>query len=126
MKWLDFEMWSGINTARICYKRACHVLLKSTHQININCKDIYLINEIKPKLLWDPKCQSCDKLSECKDTEQCLKRHPNSCKRFNSGNGCKHGEKCAYNHKGDVKVREVTELKEKINNLEKKLWLMSA
>ena len=70
--------------------------------------------------------QICESQAECKNTEQCHKRHPKSCKRFNSGNGCKHGEKCAYNHKGDVKVREVTELKEKINNLEKKLWLMSA
>ena len=63
--------------------------------------------------------QICESQAECKNTEQCHKIHPKSFKRFNSGNGCKHGEECAYNHKGNVKVKEVTELKDKIDNLEK-------
>ena len=63
--------------------------------------------------------QICESQAECKNKEQCPKRHPKSCKRFNSGNGCKHGEECAYNHKANVKVKEVTELKDKIDNLEK-------
>ena len=63
--------------------------------------------------------QICVSQAECKNTEQCYKRHPKSCKRFNSGNGCKHGEECAYYHKSDPKVKEVTELKDKIDNLEK-------
>ena len=61
----------------------------------------------------------CESQSECKDKKQCHKRHPKSCKRFNSENGCKHGEECAYNHQVDEKFKEVNELKEKVDILEK-------
>ena len=47
------------------------------------------------------------------------KRHPKSCKRFNSGNGCKHGEECAYNHQVNENVKEVNKLKPKVDILEK-------
>ena len=61
--------------------------------------------------------QICESQLECKDTKQCRKRHPKSCKRYNSGNGCKYGEECAYNHKVDEKDKEVKELKEEVIEL---------
>ena len=56
----------------------------------------------------------------CKDINQCEKRHPKNCKKFASGNGCKHAEKCAYNHNVTKHVEEQNELKEKVGVLEKK------
>ena len=48
-----------------------------------------------------------------------MKRHPTNCKKFASGNGCKHDEKCAYTHHVTKYVKEQNGLKEKVSILEK-------
>ena len=63
----------------------------------------------------------CEGLSECKDIKRCEKRHPKNSKNHSSVNGCKHGEKCAYNHYVYKHDEESTELKEKVDMLEKKV-----
>ena len=63
--------------------------------------------------------QICDSLSKCKEMKHCQKRHPKNCKRFASGNGCRHEEKCAFNHQVTKHVVERNELKEKVVILEK-------
>ena len=61
----------------------------------------------------------CDSLSKCKEKKHCQKRHPKNCKRFASGTGCRHEEKCAYNHHESKHVEEQKDMKEKIAFLEK-------
>ena len=65
--------------------------------------------------------QICESLLRCKDINKCEKRHPKNCKKFASGNGCKHHEKCAYNHHVTKYDEEQNELKDKVGILEKKI-----
>ena len=63
----------------------------------------------------------CDSLSRCKNKNECQKRHPKRCKRFDSESSCRFKNKCAYLHQACEIDEEKKELKEKVNNLEEKV-----
>jgi hypothetical protein len=57
--------------------------------------------------------------------KSCRKRHPKQCKKFKSGDGCRFNESCAYNHLESKSDQKQDELKEIVNNLEKKVLEMT-
>ena len=68
----------------------------------------------------------CGSLSRCKDIKQCKKDIQRTAIQFTSiqftsGNGCRHGEDCAYTHSIDEHAEEGNELREKVCLLEKKV-----
>ena len=62
--------------------------------------------------------ETCDSLSKCNDINSCKKRHPKDCKRFETGEGCRFKE-CSYNHQFKSKEKDMNDLKEKVEGLEK-------
>ena len=70
--------------------------------------------------------QICEDLSGCKDIKQCEKRHPKTCKKYSSVSGCRHGEKCAYNHNVTTQDEERIKLKDKLDISEKKVADMAS
>ena len=59
--------------------------------------------------------------SSCKAIKSCSKRHPKVCKRFAAENECKFGIECSYQHIKSVKCIEQNKLKEKVEEMEKKM-----
>ena len=52
------------------------------------------------------------------DTQQCIKRHPRTCKFFKEFKRCKFNQYCSYSHANEDVKSEVAELKSKINAME--------
>ena len=62
--------------------------------------------------------QICENSSSCKSMKSCPKRHPKVCKRYDTENECRFGEKCSYQHKTSIKSLEQNELKETVKQME--------
>ena len=60
----------------------------------------------------------CESL-RCINIKECPRRHPKTCRRFNSGQECRFKEECAYNHIRKNPDEEQIILKEKVEVLEK-------
>ena len=50
--------------------------------------------------------------------KSCPKRHPKVCKRYDTENECRFGEKCSCQHKTSIKSLEQNELKETVKQME--------
>ena len=60
----------------------------------------------------------CESL-RCINIKECPRRHPKTCRRFNSGQECRFKEECAYNHIRKNPDEEQIILKEKVEVIEK-------
>ena len=60
----------------------------------------------------------CQNPEACKSTKTCKKRHPKSCKKYNSEKGCRFGSEYAYYHKANKDVNQPCECQSKLNILE--------
>ena len=56
----------------------------------------------------------------------CMKRHPKVCRYFLFQKSCKFEENCSHKHIDFNNQNDISELKEKVNVLEKSIQIMSA
>ena len=83
-------------------------------KFNLNCKRIHY-REI------------CQENETCEAKIECKKRHPKKCKKYETERGCRFGFDCCYLHVSQQSANKVSatkpmsELQEKVDNLEKSL-----
>ena len=62
-------------------------------------------------------CEEICKEDQCKNKNICRKRHPKTCKKFLSQNGCRFGSGCSYKHSSSQSSKEENDLAVKVELL---------
>ena len=63
--------------------------------------------------------ETCKDLSSCADPKGCNKRHPRGCKGYALEGFCRFGDGCWYHHKEVSTNKDISEVKKKVEELEK-------
>ena len=72
--------------------------------------------------------QSCRKFhvqeicleTHCENRQDCLKRHPKSCRFFSIYQRCKFAEYCAFKHIENTQTKEMEDLKHRLKDFEER------